>query len=371
MLPDRVTSASVDWLMQSDAARLFIERAQAVKPDFTVTPDNAAAIAEICSLVGRIAAGDRARRRPHQGSFATALLMRLERRLPLLTGGPRDQPARLRTMRDAIAWSYDLLDDAEQTLFRRLSVFVGGFTLEGAEAVSGIDRPGAEVFDGVASLIDKSLVRQVDHVAREPRFMMLDTIREFGLEQLAASGEEATLARLMPTIALRSPAQSFIGVPGPDYALWMERSEAEHNDFRSRSLVAPGRGRCRGGARPVRGSLYRFWYVRGHLSEGLSWTERALLASASTPPAVRSWAFLAAAWLAWATGDYRPRVRRARAAHELFATSSQPAPELPSRCTSWAWWRRTAAITPRRRSISPTRSNSFGTWTSRPGPGSL
>ena len=119
-----------------------------------------------------------------------ALLARLERRLPLLTGGGRDLPARQQTMRDAIAWSYDLLTPEEQALFRRLAVFVGGFTLEAAEAVGGPSRaPGSTSLDGVASLVDKSLLRQEDGPDGEPRFRMLETVREFGLEQLAASGE--------------------------------------------------------------------------------------------------------------------------------------------------------------------------------------
>jgi predicted ATPase len=324
LLPDRVTSASVEWLMRSEAARLFVERAQAVKPDFTVTPDNAAAIAEICSwLDGLPLAIELAAARIKILSPA-ALLMRLERRLPLLTGGPRDQPMRLRAMRDAIAWSYDLLDDAEQALFRRLVVFVGGFTLAGAEAVSGADRLNAEVFDRVASLIDKSLVRQVDDVEGEPRFSMLETIREFGLEQLAANGEEAAARSAHAHYCLALGQQSFIGVHGPNHARWMERSEVEHNNFRGALAWLLGKGDAEA-AQSLCGSLYRFWYVRGHLSEGLSWTERALSATMVTPTSVRSWSLLAAAWLTWATGDYPLAFRRASTAHELFRASATAA----------------------------------------------
>jgi non-specific serine/threonine protein kinase len=320
MLPDRVTSASVEWLLRSDAAQLFVERAQAVQPDFTVTADNAAAIAEICSWLDGLPLAIELAAARSKVLSPTALLMRLERRLPLLTGGPRDQPLRLRSMRDAIAWSYDLLDASEQTLFRRLAIFVGGFTLEGAAAVCGANRPGVEIFEGIASLLDKSLLRQVAHGADEPRFAMLETIREFGLEQMAASGEEAATRSAHAQYYRALARQSFVGVHGPEHALWMERSEVEHNDFRSALAWLLDEGDAEA-AQNLCGSLYRFWYVRGHLSEGLAWTERALL-TGTTSPAVRGWALLAAAWLAWATGDYQLAFRRASAAHELFAANS-------------------------------------------------
>jgi predicted ATPase/DNA-binding CsgD family transcriptional regulator/transcriptional regulator with XRE-family HTH domain len=323
-LPDRVPSASVAWLMQSEAAQLFIQRAQAMKPEFTVTPDNAAAIAEICSwLDGLPLAIELAAARITVLSPA-ALLMRLERRLPLLTGGPRDQSMRLRTMRDAIAWSYDLLEDAEQTLFRRLAVFVGGFTLEGAEMVSDTERPGIEVVDGVASLIDKSLLRQEEGGGGETRFRMLETVREFGLEQLTTCGDEAAVRSVHAHHYLALARQSFAGVHGRDHSRWMERSEAEHNNFRSALTWLLSQGDAET-AQSLTGALYRFWYVRGHLSEGLSWAERALATATTTPPTVRSWALLAAAWLAWATGDYRIAFRRASEAHDLFTVSSAAA----------------------------------------------
>ena len=123
-----------------------------------------------------------------------ALLARLEQRLPLLTGGGRDLPARQQTMRDTIAWSHDLLTPEEQILFRRLAVFVGGFTLAAAAAVaSDADHPTLDPFEGIASLVDKSVLRQEPGADDEPRFVMLETVREFALEQLAASGEEATV----------------------------------------------------------------------------------------------------------------------------------------------------------------------------------
>jgi predicted ATPase len=194
-------------VQQFEGVRLFVERAQAIKPDFMVTDANAVAVAEICHrldglpLAIELAAAYAKLLPPH------ALLKRLEKRLPLLTRGARDRPARQQTMRDAIAWSHDLLTQEEQTLFQRLAVFPGGCTLEAAEAV--VDPGGTrDVFDGIASLVDKSLLRQ-EEVKGEPRFRMLETVREFGLEQLEESGTgEETRRRLAAwCLALAEAAQ--------------------------------------------------------------------------------------------------------------------------------------------------------------------
>ena len=170
------------------AIDLFVQRARAIVPDFALTEENAPAIAAICQRLDGLPlaielAAARVRLLPPQ-----ALLERLERSLPVLTGGPRDAPARQRTLRDAIAWSHDLLEGDEPTLFRRLAVFSGGWTLEAAEAVVGHDGV-LDVFTGITALADKSLVRPVATTGPDPRFGMLETIREFGLEQLAAAGE--------------------------------------------------------------------------------------------------------------------------------------------------------------------------------------
>ena len=180
LLPDPAHLPPFERVLQFDAVRLFVERAQAVKPDFTVTAANASAVTEICHrldglpLAIELAAALVRLLSPH------ALLMRLEKRLPLLTRGARDVPARQRTMRDAIAWSHDLLTQEEQTLLQHLAVFPGGCTLEAAEAVAGPDAT-LDVFDGIASLVDKSLLRQ-EEAEGEPRFRMLEMVREFGLE---------------------------------------------------------------------------------------------------------------------------------------------------------------------------------------------
>jgi predicted ATPase/DNA-binding CsgD family transcriptional regulator len=196
-LPSRSTEEThgregdVALVESSEAVRLFVARAQAARADFALTATNALLVAEICRrLDGLPLAIELAAARVSHLPLPT-LLQRLEQRLPFLTEGARDAPARLHTMRAAIAWSYDLLTPEEQIPFRRLAVFVGGFTLEAAEAVgTAREGPSRDVLDGIASLTDKSLLRQDAGPDEHPRYHMLETVREFGLEQLALAGEE-------------------------------------------------------------------------------------------------------------------------------------------------------------------------------------
>src|SRR5918994_23702 len=175
----------------SDAVRLFVARAEAVQPDFALTPENAGAVAEICRRLDGLPLAIELAAARVKVLPPAALLARLDHRLPLLTGGGRDLPERQQTMRATIAWSHDLLTDQEQLLFRRLAVLAGGFALEAAEAVaSGSGDPGIDPFEGIASLLDKSLLRQDAGPGGEPRFTMLETVREFALEQSVASGED-------------------------------------------------------------------------------------------------------------------------------------------------------------------------------------
>lgn len=194
-VPDITDLPSLEEVGQSDAVRLFVERARAIQPDFGLSATNAAAIAAICQRVDGLPlaielAAARVRVLPPM-----ALLARLEKRLPLLTGGARTLPARQRTMRDAIAWSYDLLTVQEQALFRRLAVFAGGFTLDAAEVMAAPDGSQSG-FDGVVTLVEHSLLRQTAGSDDEPRYLMLETVREFGLEQLALAGDEDAARQL-------------------------------------------------------------------------------------------------------------------------------------------------------------------------------
>ncbi len=197
-LPDLTHLPDLATLSQYEAVALFIARAQAVKPDFQVSDATAPTVAEICAHLDGLPlaielAAARIKLLPAQ-----ALLARLGQPLAVLTGGVRDAPARQQTMRTTIAWSYNLLDADEQRLFRRLSIFVGGCTLEAIEALcAALDTqtPAVAMLDAVASLIDKSLLQQSEQEAVEPRLVMLETTREYGLEQLVARGEEEATRR--------------------------------------------------------------------------------------------------------------------------------------------------------------------------------
>lgn len=301
------------------AVRLFVERAPS--PAFALTPANAAAVTAICRRVdGLPLAIELAAARVKVLSPAE-LLARLERQLPLLTGGPLNAPARQRTMRDAIAWSYDLLNPAEQTLFRRLAVFAGGFTLDAAEAVSAASEagnrsdalfaaspgaPSAEyvVLDLVASLVDKSLLRPAAQTGSSlgTRFEMLETIREYGQERLAESGEaDATCAaHAQHFLALAEAAKP--GLTGPEQERWLARLVAEHDNLRA-SLAWMRDHReydlwLRMGA-----ALWRFWELQFHLHEGRSWLEGALAADQGAPAAVRARALNGFANLIWLQGE--------------------------------------------------------------------
>jgi hypothetical protein len=171
-----------------------------------------------------------------------ALLARLQQRLTLLTGGPHDLPARQRTLRNAIAWSYDLLAVSEQRLFRRLAVFVGGFTLEAAQAVGHAEGDPAlgagqasavDVLDGVVALMDQNLLKQVEPASGEPRFGMLETIREYGLEQLAASGEAEGIRRQHASFFLALAKEADPKLRGPEQSTWLQRLEADYPNLQA------------------------------------------------------------------------------------------------------------------------------------------
>ena len=221
-------------LLAFDAVRLFVERSQAVRPTFALTVENARSIAEICArLDGLPLAIEMAASRILLFS-PEALLARLDLRLPLLSGGPRDLPERQRTIRDTIAWSYDLLEPAERSVLRRLAVFVGGCTFEAAEAVcaepaDAPDPAGVEFTSLVESLIHRSLLQMpaVADTGRAPRLTMLETIREFAAEQLAASGEEFETSRRHATYYLAFAHQVNPAFWGDMSGDWRAMVEAE------------------------------------------------------------------------------------------------------------------------------------------------
>jgi predicted ATPase/class 3 adenylate cyclase len=273
-LPERQAPLTHTQLSQYDAVRLFIERTRAVRQDFEVTDANAPAIAEICwRLDGLPLAIELAAARMRLFS-AEALLARLDQRLPLLTTGSRDLPARQQTLRATIEWSFALLGDAERTLFRQLGVFVGGWSLAGAVAVGQHDE--LETLDLLTALLDKSLIQQRDGPDGEPRFTMLETIREFALEQLQAHREAEHARRLHATYYLALAEMAEQGFTSAQRETWLARLDPEHENFRA--ALAWSQRATDNGALMLRliGALWWFWYFRGHAHTGIPWLQQAL-----------------------------------------------------------------------------------------------
>jgi predicted ATPase/class 3 adenylate cyclase len=277
-LPDARRLPPLGQISQYGAVALFVERAKLVKPEFELTAENASVVVEICRRLDGLPlpielAAARIRLFPPQ-----AMLARLESRLKLLTGGARDLPAHQQTMRSAVAWSYDLLHPEEQKLFRRMSVFVGSCTLEAAEAVCSPYQGSAleiDVVDGVSSLLEKSLLQQ-EELHGEPRFRMLETIQEFGLEMLAESGDKPEIRRQHAAFYLELGERAESALRGGELPTWLERLQAEHGNMRATLAWAldPEKGDPQIALR-LCWNLLAFWIVLGYANEGLVWVERA------------------------------------------------------------------------------------------------
>jgi predicted ATPase/transcriptional regulator with XRE-family HTH domain len=301
-LPATTPLLELGQFASAPAIALFVERAEESQPEFTMTTENMAAVAAICRRLDGLPlaielAAARVKVLPPQ-----ALLVRLEHRLPLLTGGGRDLPARQRTMRDAIAWSYDLLSPDEQALFRRLAVFAGGFTLASAEAVAAADGRLA-VLDGLVALVEQSLVRQMPGAGAEPRYQMLETVREFGLERLVSSGDADD--------ARQRHAEHFLRVSADlmqastilmDHAS-LTRVVAEHDNVRLALVWYDQHGEI-DALLQLSSLLYGLWFSRGLYREGVQWVDRALERSQRVPSSTLIRALDGAGTLAIFQGDY-------------------------------------------------------------------
>jgi predicted ATPase/class 3 adenylate cyclase len=255
----------------SPAVELFVARAQDVRPDFIFTSADASTVAEVCRrLDGLPLAIELAAARVKVLSLP-ALNERLEQGLKVLTSGRRDASERQRTLKGAIAWSYDLLSPDEQNLFRRLGVFAGGFTLEAAEAVCDRGDLNLDVLDGLASLVDKSLMGTDEH--RE-RFSLLETIREFAQEKLEETEEAEDIRRAHAEFfgGLAEEAQPHL--IGRHQKHWLDRLEQEHDNLRAALHWVLAKDPALAGS--IAAHMYRFWYVRGYLSEGRRWLELVL-----------------------------------------------------------------------------------------------
>src|SRR6266487_2343031 len=306
-LPDLTHLPELAALTNLPSVALFLQRAQAARPEFQLTSTNARAVAEICvRLDGLPLAIELASARMKLLS-PQVLLSRLSRRLAILTGGARDMPTRQQTLRNTIEWSYQLISFEEQRLFRWLSVFVNGCTLPAVEAVCDESGYGSgQVLNGVASLIDKSLLQQVEQTGEEneePRLQMLETIREYGLEVLTTDGEREVARQTHANYFLSLAEVAEPALKGPSLVAWLERLEREHDNLRAALQWAVESGKTEMALR-FGIALERFWVVRGHRNEGLAFLEQALEGSAGVATDVRAKALLAAARLAFIQSNY-------------------------------------------------------------------
>jgi predicted ATPase/DNA-binding CsgD family transcriptional regulator len=312
-LPDGTSQLHMHELTQYASIALFLQRAMAIKPDFDVTTANLQTIAMICRRLDGLPlaielAAARIKLLPPQ-----ALLQRLSHPLNVLTGGRQNAPERHQTLRNTIAWSYHLLNAVEQQLFRRISVFVGSCSLEAIEALySSYPDSTTLVLDGVSSLIDKSLLRQIEQEG-EPRIVMLETIREYALEMLDANGEERLSRHAHAVYYMTLAEESERELVGPQQAAWLERLEQEHDNLRAaldwslqQDEDATETQRRMEIALRLAGALRRFWQMHGHLNEGQTFTEKALSASEGilVSTQARAKALIAAGTLASIQNDY-------------------------------------------------------------------
>ena len=283
-LPAAGEPAALERVAEAAAVRLFVERAQTVRPDFALSSSNVHEVAAICHrLDGLPLALELAATRVGILPPA-ALLARLAQRLPLLTGGARDRPARQHTMRGAIAWSDDLLSPSEQRLFRTLAIFAGGFTLTAAAVV--VPDPGPDLLDRISSLADKGLLQPLSGSAPEPRFGMLETVREYALERLAASGEAAAVGAAHAAYFLRVAAAAREQIEGPGRLAAHDRLQGEVENLRAALEWALSGGDAETAQR-LASELARFWVNVGDLPEGRAWLERAVALSGPASPPTR------------------------------------------------------------------------------------
>jgi predicted ATPase len=318
-LPVRIPLPPLDQLAQSEAVRLFSARAQAARPDFALTSENAPAVTELCHRLDGLPLAIELAAAWVRLLSPQALLGRVEQSLPVLTGGARDLPARQQTLQATIAWSYDLLAPAVQTLFRRLAIFAGGCSLDAAEAVCAADDDlGLDVLDGIAALVDQSLLRAEAGADGEPRFVMLETIAAFGREQLAASGEATAIGARHAHYYLAQAAQAEPLLEAPTRQPVLTRLTREQDNLRAGLRWALEQREVALGLQAVQGLL--LWFVFVAPAEGRQWAEALLaLPEAADHPAPRAGALFVAGFLSiYVWGESRTARGYFAAAAALF-----------------------------------------------------
>jgi predicted ATPase/class 3 adenylate cyclase/DNA-binding CsgD family transcriptional regulator len=324
-LPDRVHLPPRDRLIHYEAVRIFVERAQAVRSDFTITDANAPAVVEICHrLDGLPLAIELAAARSKLFAPA-ALLERLSSPLALLTSGPRDLPARQQTLRATIEWSYNLLPARERTLFTRMAAFVGGCTLDAVEAVcagtAGLE-PGVgaaapvPILESVEALLNQNLLRQIEGADDEPRLVMLETIHQYARDRWSTNGATHALRQRHADYFLGLAELADSMLRGPEQGMWLARLEAEHDNLRAALewYKTADPERCL----RLAGALWHFWEMHSHLSEGRAWLRAVLQMQASATVAARARALNGAGVLAYLQGDYQNASAFLQAGLDLF-----------------------------------------------------
>jgi predicted ATPase/DNA-binding XRE family transcriptional regulator len=308
--PDLGRLPTLEDLTRYAAITLFVQRAQAVKPTFEVTPALAPIIAAICTRLDGIPLALELAAARIKLLAPQALLARLDSSLALLTDGAADLPERQQTMRRAIAWSYDLLSESEQRLFRQLAVFVGGWTLEAAEAICGESAAQApSILDGLTTLVNSSLAVQEETADDAPRFRLLELIREYGREQVVAHDEASALRSRHADYYRALAEKAEPEMHGHNQRAWLACLAQEHPNLRAALGWARETHSIECGLR-LGGALWWFWQLHGHASEGRIWLEH-FLSAQQTPEsagdkALRADALKGAGNLAWTQGDYEP-----------------------------------------------------------------
>ena len=322
-IPDRIERSADGEVSTSDAVGLFASRARAARPEFTLTEDNVSTVAAICRrLDGLPLAIELAAARTNVLS-PSALLARLDRRLPVLTGGARDLAERQQTMRNTIAWSYDLLSESEQRLFRHLAVFDGGFGFDAAEALTADDRE-IDVLVELTSLVDKSLLLQVDGPVDDPRFLMLETIREFALEEMVAAGEEADARSAHAAFYVDLVDQASQEWGGIRTGYWNARLIGELDNMRAALSWFRENNDAVSSLQLVFNMCGWAWNVPGRHREGLETMERLLASAPDADPGLRASALLWASLFAHALQDKMTAARYVEAALPLARQSDIP-----------------------------------------------
>jgi predicted ATPase/DNA-binding CsgD family transcriptional regulator len=303
-LPDLRRMPDIESMPRYESARLFVERAVAVKPTFALTEQNAPAVAQVCYRLDGIPLSIELAAARTKVLSVEEIAGRLTESFGLLSAGGRTTRPRQHTLHATMDWSHELLSRKERSLFRRLSVFAGGFSLEAAESVcTGEDIERDEVLGVLSRLVDKSLV-----VAREEggetRYRLLETVRQYGREKLDESGEEAEVRRRHAGFfgGFAEEAERELG--GPDQARWLTRLETEHDNVRAALSFSPGEGGDAGSAVRLAAALWGFWFARGYLSEGRRWLESALSRTGPATTLARAKALNGAGWLAAYQDEY-------------------------------------------------------------------